>query len=197
MTPGLEKLEMAEVFLESTVHLELPLYRTVPGDPEEENEARKSKQRWQKKKACHFLYAIVFELAIKIIWEAENGKECEHHHNILEFYTELSYEKQSKIKKLYERQASLIRTQEGHRGENRIYVDDLTEFQSLEDALEANYATVRDFKYDGLYQGKSSVIGGVIWNEDVEQSYIFPERFVIFPKELLKYARECVEAQTT
>ena len=196
MAYGLEKLEMAEAFLESTVHLERPLFCIVSGDPEEENEARKSKQRWQRKKACHFLYAIVFELAIKIIWEAENGEECEHHHNILRIYKELSREKQSKIRQLYDTQASEIRTQEGQRNGARIRVNDLTEFQSLKQALKANYATVTAFKYDGLYQGKSSVIGGVIWNEDVEQNYIFPERFVIFPKEILKYARECVESQT-
>ena len=144
-----------------------------------------------------FLIRIIFELAIKIIWESENGTECEHHHRILEFYAELSCEKQSKIKELYDTQASLIRSQEGQNRGNRIRVDDLTEFQSLEEALYANCNTVVNFKYDGLYRGKSSVIEAFIWNNETGNRWIFPERFVIFPKEFLKYARECVKSLST
>lgn len=147
-------------------------------------------------KVCHFLYAMVFEFAIKILWEVENGKECEHHHRILEFYTELSGEKQSRITELYNAQASLIRNQEGvQRTSDSVHVDHLTEFQSLKEALEANCDTITNFRYEGLFHGKSSVIEGVIWNEDEELIYIFPQRYAIFPKELLSYAREVVESE--
>ena len=192
MIQGLkEKLEMAETFMESADFLEQPLYHAVRGDSIEEIETRTDKQRVQKKKMCHFLYAVVFELAIKIIWEIEKGGKCKPTHNILELYKELSCEKQSKIKDLYDMQAAMIRTQEGRqRTGNQIRVNDLTKFQSLEEALEANYDTVTDFKYDGLFQGKSSVIGGVIWN--IEGFWVFPKNFVVFPRELLKYARENV-----
>ena len=194
MIQGLkEKLEMAETFMESADFLEQPLYYAARGDSKEEIEVRTDKQRIQKKKMCHFLYAVVFELAIKIIWEIEKGKKCKPTHNILNLYKELSCEKQSKIKDLYDMQAAIIRTQEGRqRTGNQIRVNDLTKFQSLEEALEANYDTVTDFKYDGLFQGKSSVIGGVIWN--TERIWVFPEGFVVFPRELLKDARESVEA---
>ena len=190
-----DKLEMAEAFLESAALLEQPLYRTVLGDSEEEIEARKDKQRYQRKKACHFLYAIIFELAIKIIWEVEKGEECEHKHHILKFYKQLPCESQLKIKELYGAQASMIRTQEGRRKGNRISVNDLTKFQSLGEALKANYGTVTGFKYNGLYEGKSSVVGGVIWNEEIGSSWILPERFVVFPREILKYAKERVDFQ--
>ena len=192
MIQGLkEKLEMAETFMESADFLEQPLYYAATGESKEEIETRTDKQRVQKKKMCHFLYAVVFEFAIKIIWEIENGKKCKLTHNILELYKELSCEKQSKIRDLYDMQAAMIRTQEGRqRTGNQIRVNDLTKFQSLEEALEANYDTVTDFKYDGLFQGKSSVIGGVIWN--TKGFWVFPKHFVVFPRELLEYARENV-----
>ena len=194
MAYGLQKLEMAEAFLETAMLIEGPYL--LESNSREEVDARASKLRWQKKKVCHFLYAMVFELAIKIMWEVENSRESEHIHNILQIYKELSRKKRSKIRQLYDTQVSEITNQVGQRNGARIRVEDLTEFQSLKQALKANYATVIAFKYHGLYKGKSSVIGGVIWNEDVEQIYIFPERFVIFPKEIVKYARESVESQT-
>ena len=197
MAQGLEKLETAETFLETAELLEIAPHPPFIGESIEETDAREHRLRFRKKKACHFLYAIIFELAIKIIWEVENGRESEYIHNILQIYNELSCEKQSKIKEMYETQASLIKSQEAQNNEDRIRVNDWTEFQSLEDALEANYATVRDFKHDGVYRGKSSVIGGVIWNNVIEELWIVPYRFVVFPKALVEYARECVESQLT
>ena len=189
MMHGLNKLKMAQAFLESA---------DILGKVFLNKGASMDDQILDRKKVCHFLYAMIFELAIKMLWEVENGKECEHHHRILEFYTELSREKQSRIRELYNAQASLIKNQEGlQRTDNRAPVNNLTEFQSLKDALEANWDTVTNFTYEGLFHGKSSVIEGVIWNEDVELIYIFPERYTIFPKELLNYAREVVDSQLT
>ena len=196
MTHGLEKLETAKTFLETAMLLERCPYPVEIGGSREEIQERVDELTWHKVKVCHFLYAIIFELAIKIIWEVENGEECEHHHHLLEFYTGLSCEKQSRIKELYDTQSSLIRTQEGRqRTGNLVRVNDLTEYQSLEEALEANATIVRDFKYDGRYRGKSSVICGVIWNNETGILWMLPEKFIIFPKELLKYAREIVESQ--
>ena len=196
MAHGLEKLEAAKTFIETAMILETCPIPMEIGKSQEDIQKRADEITWHKKKACHFLYAVIFELAIKIIWEVENGEECEHHHRLLEFYMGLSCEKQSRIKELYDRQSSLIRTQEGRqRTGNLVRVNDLTEYQSLEEALEANATTVRDFKYDGLYRGKSSVISGVIWNNETDFLGMLPERFIIFPKELLKYATEIVESQ--
>ena len=80
----IEKLRMAEAFLESADLLEQPLTLVERGDfiSIETIKDRKDKQLVQKREVCHFLYAVVFEIAIKIIWEVENQKECERHHRI-------------------------------------------------------------------------------------------------------------------
>ena len=184
---GLNKLKMAQAFLESA---------DIVGVVFLNKGASMDDQILDRKKVCHFLYAMIFELVLKALWEVENGKECEHHHRILEVYKELSREKQLRIRELYNAQTALIKNQEDlQRKGNGERVDHLTEFQSLKDALEANFDTITNFTYEGLFHGKSSVIEGVIWNEDEELIYIFPQRYAIFPKELLSYARECVDSQ--
>ena len=184
---------MAEAFLESADLLEQPLTRLEIGVSIEAIEDRKDKQLIQKRMVCHFLYAVVFEIAIKIIWEVENQKGCEHHHRILDFYTQLSPERQSNIRQLYEKQSVRVRTETTpDRTGRRGYIDDLAEFQSLEEALKANYDTVTNFKYEGRFHGKSSVIAGVIWNDDGH--WVLPNKYIVFPKEIIQYARECVES---
>ncbi|RKU12325.1 hypothetical protein C6502_06160 [Candidatus Poribacteria bacterium] len=171
-----EKLRMAEAFLESATVLSAPLKRVERGDSDE--------QLAEKREVCHFLCAILFELAIKIIWEIENQKEkCNPHHRILEYYKELSPERQSHIRQLYENQLDLVRREKG--------VDDFAELQSLEEALEANYDAVTSFKYERDFHGKSSVISGLIWKED--DGYVtLPSQYIIFPTEIMRYVRECV-----
>ena len=186
---GMNKLKMAEAFLESADLVGIVYLNTG---------ASMDDQILDRKKVCHFLYAMIFELAIKILWEVENAEECDHHHRILDFYTELSREKKSAIRDLYNAQTTLIKKQDSvQRTGDWVHVNQPTEFQSLRDALEANCDTVTNFTYEGLFHGKSSVIEGVIWNEDVELIYIFPQRYAIFPKELLNYAREVVDSQLT
>ena len=58
MTQGLEKLKMAEAFMVSAEFLEFPLHYQNKGDSAEEIEARINDQRRDKKKVCHFLYAL-------------------------------------------------------------------------------------------------------------------------------------------
>ena len=59
--------------------------------------------------------------------------------------------------------------------------------QSLEDALTSNQETVKNFKYDGRLDGKSSVLCSVMWTED--EIYILPEpKIIVFPQLLLEYA---------
>ena len=183
-----EKLRNAEAFMETAEFLEIALFPAFIGESREKIEARKDKQRLQRKVVCHSLYAIVFELAIKIIWETDKGKECRRTHNILDLYKELSCEKQSQIKDLYDNQVSIIKTTEGQRGGRRIRIKNLADFQSLDEALESNQDTITNFKYDGQFRGKSSVMGSVIWNN--KGIWTLPKGLVVFPKELLKYARE-------
>ena len=183
-----EKLRIAETFMETAEFLEIALFTAFIGESKEKIEARKDKQRLQRKEVCHFLYAIVFELAIKIIWETDKGKECRRTHNILDLYKELSLKKQSPIKDLYDNQVSIIKNREGERGGKKIRFKDLADFQSLDEALKSNQDTITNFKYDGQFRGKSSVMGSVIWNN--KGIWTLPEGFVVFPKKLLKYARE-------
>ena len=186
-----EKMRMAEAFLESINVLSVRLMRLERSGPapiEVETFEGIREQSILTRTTCHFLCAVLFELAIKIIWEVENQKECEHDHRILKFYNKLSSERRSHIRQLYERQSDLIRRE--------IYTDCAgrdyrIEFQSLEDALKANYKTVTNFKYEGGFHGKSSVISGLMWDDD-KGSWVFHHKHIIFPKEIMKYVRECV-----
>ena len=201
MTLGLEKLNMAEVFMEAAELLEIAesLERALcPGvidESREEIQRRIDDRNIRRKAACHFLYAIVFELTIKIIWAVEKGRESYPTHKILQLYNELSCEKQSIIKDWYDnQQLSMMRAIEGEQGGNQIRLDDLIDFQPLEEALEINEETMIDFKYDGKFpfERRSSAIGSVMWND--KRYWILPPGFVVFPRKLLKYAKECVES---
>lgn len=196
-----EKMRMAEALLESVNILSKRLMRPersgrIAPIIVETFEGRRE-QLILTRMACHFLCAMVFELAIKIIWEVEKQKKkCNPHHRISEYYEDLSLERQSHIRRLYERQANLIRREIYTDAAGRDY---RIEFQSLEEALEANPDTVKNFKYDGKLRGKSSVISGVMWIDDEgsddKTSWVFPDNYIIFPKEIMKYVRECVGAQ--
>ena len=177
-----EKLEMAEAFMAAAESLETTLFLKVSGD------SAKNQQRYQRKQVCYFLYAIIFELSIKIIWEIEKGEQCRRTHEILEMYRELSSEKQLHIKDLYDNQAAIIRNMKKQPEKNEIGNPDSINFQSLDEALESNGDTMINFKYEGIFRGKSSLIGGVIWNN--EDSWILPQVSVVFPKELLQYAKD-------
>ena len=184
----IEKLKMAEAFVESIDILARNITRLQTGVLTRFEDVQ-AEQLFQKRLTCHFLAAVVFEVAIKIIWEIENQKECEHHHRILDFYTELSPERQLHIRQLYEKQLDLIRRETYTDCAGRDY---FVEFQSLEDALKANYDTVTNFKYKGGFHGKSGVIAGIMWKDDGQ--WIFPDKYIVFPKEIIKYVRECVES---
>ena len=103
-------------------------------------------------------------------------------------YRELSSEKQLHIKGLYDNQAAIIRNMKKQPEKNEIGNPDSINFQSLDEALESNGGTMINFKYEGIFRGKSSLIGGVIWNN--EDSWILPQVSVVFPKELLQYAKD-------
>ena len=103
-----KKLEMAESFMNSARILEGPL-SAIRTDSQDTIQEQMDKQHIHKKMVSYFLYALVFELSIKVIWEAEKGKKCRPTHNILNLYEELSYETQSQISRLYDKQASILK----------------------------------------------------------------------------------------
>ena len=141
--------------------------------------------------ATHFLYAMVFELSIKIIWEIEQGTEAAHHHNILCLYEQLSDVAKQQISNMYDIQYSNMEKciSELISRPNGEVLKGL-ELQSLEDALKGNAKIVRDFKYDGKFNGKSSILGSIIWKDDTY--WILPPSIstiiVSFPTDLLNYA---------
>ena len=96
----------------------------------------------------------MFELAIKIIWSIDNGKECGKTHDILSLYKELSTEKQLLIKNLYDSQLSVLNVEGTGQDGSSIRVENLVDFQTLEEALESNKDTMTNFKYDGKFPRK-------------------------------------------
>ena len=189
-----EKLRTAESFVQSAKILDATMDSLLLGGSLEDIEDRRSRQRFQGKTVAHFLYAVVFELAIKIIWAIDKGEDCRPTHDVLSLYGELSSEKQQQIREIYNSQVSSLNVEGMKRDGSSIRVKDLVDFQTLEEALESNKDTMTNFKYDGKFRGKSSAIGGVIWKG--ETVWIMPERFVVFPIPLLDYARNNLESYT-
>ena len=195
MTKGLqEKLRIAESFMETAKFLGQTLGQLVVGGNPDTVEARRDRQLFQGKQVCHFLYAVVFELAIKIIWELDKGEECRKTHDILCLYNEISREKQLRIKNLYDHQMSLLSVEERNRDGSSVRVDNLVDLPSLEVALQSNFNTMTNFKYDGRFRGRSSAISGVIWNSN--RIWMLPENYVTFPENLLAFAKENLESDT-
>ena len=109
----------------------------------------------------------MFELAIKIIWSIDVGEECGKTHDILSLYKELSTEKQLLIKNLYDSQLSVLNVEGTGQDGSSIRVENLVDFQTLEEALESNKDTITNFKYDGQFRGKSSAIGDYECQEQI------------------------------
>lgn len=190
------KIFMAQSFLDSTILNErtiaFPIEANSVNSPEEV-QAKLENIKLGIKHVTHFLYAMVFELSIKIIWEIEHGKEPQHRHNILHLYKQLSQASQQKISDMYDDQVSnmekLISECNGRRNEGGEIVNLNLDLQSLEDALEVNEQIVKNFKYDAQLNGKSSVLCSIMWDGDT--MWILPRLIadaITFPKALLKYA---------
>ena len=186
------KIFMAQSFLETaTFHeetLDFVHVDTVNSPLQEKVDIKK-----RRKIVTHFLYAMVFELSIKIIYEIEQAEEAPHHHNIWCLYKKLSPESKKWIADKYETQVSnmenlIARLNELKDDQGRIW-DLNPDMQLLEDALKANEQTVINFKYDGQFNGKSSALGSIMWHNG--QLAILPkttENEICFPKVLLEYA---------
>lgn len=183
---------MAQSFLNSaTLHELSPTL--VMSNSIEEAQAKKDDNALGKKFVTHFLYAMVFELSIKIIYEIEQGEAAPRHHKISILYKDLSPAAQQKISDLYDVQVSnmkkVISECNGRRNKGGKIVNLKPDLQTLEDALEVNEQTVTNFKYDGGFNGKSSVFCSTMWTDD--HILILPQliaKTIVFPKDLLEYA---------
>ena len=195
MTKALQdKLSVAQSFLGTARFLGQTLGKLVVGGEPKTANNRRDEQLFQGRVVCHYLCAVVIEIAIKIIWAIETGAEIRKTHDILRLFKELSSEKQFRIKTLYDNQLSILKAYGTKRDGSSVRLDSLVDLQSLEEALQSNYNTMTNFKYDGKFQGKSSAISGVIWSGNTV--WMLPENYVTFPENLLAFAKENLESDT-
>ena len=186
-----DKIKMAQGFLDSAQLLERTLNQIV-AKSQEEAESKVDDTRYTRKMTAHFLYAVVLELCIKIIWEIEHNTPPKPNHDIFSRYRELSKESRQAISDMYDTQVqntenTISRANFGVVDNKGDVVNLCIQLQSLEDALKSNPQTMRDFKYDGKLTGKSSVFGSIMWSTD--RIYILPNpEFIVFPEHLLTYA---------
>ena len=186
-----EKTKMAKTFLESVQFLEGTLNQ-IFAKSQEEAESKADDTRYTRKMTAHFLYAIVFELCIKIIWEIEHNEPPKTNHDILSRYRELSKESRQAISDMYDNQVKITQNiiSRSNSGVTDNYGETVSlciELQSLEDTLKSNPETMRDFKYDGKLTQKSSAFGSIMWSKD--RKYILSDpNFIVFPEQLLTYA---------
>lgn len=128
----------------------------------------KDTHRLSRKHVSHMLNAVVLEIAIKVLWELDNDNKCRHTHDINTLYEELNEKSRRELKNIYNEKLAVLAGLKGTNKEGQeIRIDDLVHFQSLKDALIANEDTMKNFKYDGDFNGKSSAMGSLIWNEEV------------------------------
>ena len=181
------KFSMAKGFLESAQLLERSLDHVVAGS-QEEAEAKKADSIYGKKMTAHFLYSVIFELCIKIIWEIEHNTTPKPNHDILSRYRELSKKTRQKIAEIYDIQ---VRNTKGIISEIEANNDDFEsqsiKLQSLEEALTSNQKTIINFKYDGKFGGKSSAFCSIMWSDN-ETLLVPTPKLIVFPDFLLKYA---------
>jgi hypothetical protein len=188
------KVFMAKSFLDSAIFHEKTLdLNIIPTDQINSLEEIKIDSRFRRKLVTHFLYSMVFELSIKIIWGIEQSTDAPYHHNIWGLYKDLSKASQQKISDMYDAQVShtkhLISQCNGQIDSEGNVVNIVSDMQSLKEALKANEQTVKNFKYDGQFNGKSSALCSLIWDSD--EIYVLPKataNAITFPKALLEYA---------
>ena len=186
-----DKIKMAQGFLDSAQLLERTLNQVV-AKSQEEAESKVEDTRYTRKMTAHFLYAVVFELCIKIIWEIEHNASPKPNHDILSRYRELSKESRQAISDMYDTQVkntenTISHSNSGVRDNKGDVVNLCIQLQSLQDALKSNPQTMKDFKYEGRLTGKSSAFGSIMWSTD--RVYILPNpEFIVFPEQLLTYA---------
>ena len=149
----------------------------------------KDKHRLWRKHVAHMLNAIAFEIAIKVIWELDHRKDCRFAHNISDLFQELTEKSRGDLEAIYDmKSASLARLQGNYTKGRRIRLGDLVSFQSFRDALAANEETMKNFKYEGNFDGKSSAMGSLIWGEDLLYT-LPPSKQERIPEALYNYVK--------
>lgn len=151
------------------------------------------RQRLSRGKVGHMLCAVALEIAIKVLWELEHRKACRHTHDIKTLYNELNIQSQQQLKKMYDEKMSALAALEGTQKDGKhVRIGEIVQFASLKEALDANEDTMRNFKYDNKFTGKSSAMGIMMWNS--QRQYVLPplqgESFI---EALFRYTREQIQ----
>ena len=130
------------------------------------------------------LYAIVFEIAIKVIWTTDNRTDCRYTHDIASLYSQLSKKSRRAIEKIHRDETTTLAQ---NKAKMSTKDGKAFEFHSLEEALKANEDTMKNFKYSNRFWGKSSILGAMASNS--ESVWVLPLiAGARFPRALHEYA---------
>lgn len=185
------KMFMAESFL-TTASINEHIIHAGSLDPQKNTPGAKWTFDLKKKMVAHYLYSIVIEISIKVIWEIERQQPPVHSHDILARYNELSPKSRHAIMDMYNEQISRTKKTLSKYIDNGKTMDTILDFKSLEETLQSNEEIIKNFKYDARHSGKSSGLGSYMWKDN--HTYMLSAKDVtIFPKQLLDYATSLMQ----
>ena len=139
------------------------------------------------------LNAIVLEIAVKVIWELDHNRDCKYTHNISKLYGQLTEKSRGDLEVIYDAKSKFLAGLEGtNKKAQRVRIGDLVRMQSLQEALLANEDTMKNFKYNANFNGKSSAMGSVIWSNELIYT-IPPLNRERLPEALYKYTLDRVQ----
>ena len=131
------------------------------------------------------LYAIVVELVVKHIWEQQQGKTAERHHDVHRLFKELNPDTQCHIESFYDEccvaYKNAIQVGRRQHGYDAVAV----ELANLEEALHWNKGTIKNFKYEMTLRGQS-VPTGIFWTSG--HHWVVPSTFPNFAIKLTRWA---------
>ena len=132
------------------------------------------------------LYPIVVELVVKHIWEQQQGKTAEHHHDVHRLFKVLRPDTRCHIESLYYEccvaYKNAIQVGKRQHGSDVVAV----EMANLEEALHWNKDAVKNFKYEMTLRGHS-VPTGIFWKPE-HHFWVVRNTFPNFAIELTRWA---------
>lgn len=192
-----EKINAAEAHFEIAKHLDTRRVleiENVPGGFTAQKEA-KDRHVFHSKQVCHMLYAIVFEISIKVIWDLDHNKACKFTHNVSKLFLELAGESQEKIREIYDEHVSSMAGLAVTMGGEQKRLGEIVQFSTLCETLLANEATMKDFKYDTKFKGKSTTVGSTLWDD--QTVWALPSGYTPFAANLFYYTKERLAERST
>ena len=178
-----DKIRSTEAFCEIVKYLlSNPLAPVTQG---QDTQGQLDKHRIQKNIVVHMLCAMVVENTIKILWEMEHSKESEYSHNIHKIYGQLCRTTRGEIEDIYDKQTAEFSAIKGTMNGKEVILGDIVQLASLQQALMSNETTMKNFKYDNKFEGKTSVIANAIWDQST--IWVLPSGHKPFAQTLFEY----------